>query len=75
MLSVSAPSIQISSLDRDSITEYDSIIIDEEDVSSRGDLSLIEHGLADCHTAEHTTVEAPLQGSSGYVGIQFSTQK
>ena len=71
---MSAPSVQISSLDSGSITQYDSIILDEEDVSSIGNVSLIDHGLVDCHTAGHTTVEATLQSSSGYVGIQYSTQ-
>ena len=71
---MSAPSVHIGSLDGDSITEYDSIILDEEDVSSIGNVSLIDHGLVDCHTAGHTTVEATLQSSSGYVGIQYSTQ-
>ena len=51
---MSAPSIHIGSLDGDSITEYDSIILDEEDVSSIGNVSLIDHGLVDGHTAGHT---------------------
>ena len=46
---MSAPSVQISSLDSGSITQYDSIILDEEDVSSIGNVSLIDHGLVDCH--------------------------
>ena len=71
---MSAPSIHIGSLDGDSITEYDSIILDEEDVSSIGSISLIDHGLVDGHTAGHTPVETPLQSSSGYVGIEYSTQ-
>ena len=71
---MSAPSVHIGSLDGDSITEYDSIILDEEDVSSIGNVSLIDHGLVDCHTAGHTAMETPLQSSSGYVSIQYSTQ-
>ena len=70
---MSAPSVKFSSLDGGSITQYDSMFFEEE-LCSIGNVSLFDHGSVDCHTAGHTTVETPLQSSSGYVSIQYSTQ-
>ena len=71
---MSPPSIRVSSISVDSITQYDSISFDEEEFASRTDLSGIVP-LDPCHTTECTAVEPPLQISLGYVSIQYTSQQ
>ena len=71
---MSPPSIRLSSIGGDSITQYDSIVFDDEEFASRTDLSGIVP-LDPCHTAECTAVEPPLQSSSDYVSIQCTSQQ
>ena len=71
---MSPPSIRLSSISVDSITQYDSISFDEEEFASSTYLSGIVP-LDHCHTTERTAVEPPLQSSSGYVSIQCTSQQ
>ena len=76
VVSVSPPSIHFSSVAGDNITQYDSIVFDEEEAGSRTNFSVSDGLWAsdDCHTG-CTAVEAPLQSFSGYIGIQYRPQQ
>ena len=76
VLSVSTPSIHFSSVTGDNITQYDSIAFDEEEAGSRTNVSVSDGLWAsdDCHT-DCTAVEAPLQGFSGYIDVQYRPQQ
>ena len=76
VLSVCTPSIHFLSVAGDNITQYDSIVFDEEEVGSRTNFSVSDGLWAsdDCHT-DCTAVEAPSQGFSGYIGVQYRPQQ
>ena len=63
-------------VDKDEITVYDSIVLDEGAVGSRTDLSVLNTLMAsDDFHADCTAVEAPSQSSAGYVDIQLKPQQ
>lgn len=59
---------------RDSITVYDSIVLDEEEMSNVSKPDGLSSRASDDGCTDCTTVETTVQSLSGYVGIQYKPQ-